>query len=88
MKKETHDDVVSYTDLFTDENGLVWNFLIRPGGSISLYATNTGCYAHDVAFDTLDGQPPNEAAQKVIARLVEIGEGIDRLMSVAIPVSS
>jgi hypothetical protein len=83
MKIEKVEGSTVYTGLFTDENGVTWNFLIRSGGSISLYGTRPGESVHHVIFDTLDGQPPNETAQKILTRLAETAQGINLLISAA-----
>ncbi len=78
--KTIEDGIANYSNLLTTDDGLVWNVLIRAGGSISLYATNTGYMGHGVAWDSLDGKPPSEFAQKIIQQLGEMAEGINALL--------
>jgi hypothetical protein len=73
MKKEIVDGSTVYSDIFTDGEH-TWNLLVREGGSISLYATSLGIYAHQVIYDTLDNLTPNSTAQHVIDRLAELSE--------------
>lgn len=74
--KEEVEGSTVYANLFTDDEGNAWNIIRRAGGSISLYATRAGDSVHYVIFDSLDGEPPSEAAQGIISRLREMAEGI------------
>jgi hypothetical protein len=48
-----------------------FNFLIRNGGSITLYGTRPMWAVHAVAFDTLDNAAPSDFAKEIIALIVE-----------------
>jgi hypothetical protein len=82
MKKEEVDGSTAYRGLYT-EDGLTWNIIVRSGGSVSLYATRPGESVHHVIYDTLDGAPPNATARAVMARLSEMAEGVNALLTAA-----
>jgi hypothetical protein len=71
MNKEIVDGSTVYSELFNDGERM-WNLLVRPNGSVSLYATQPGFHAHQIIFDTLDNLTPNETARRVIGTLAEL----------------
>jgi hypothetical protein len=77
---EEEGDGTYYSDLYMDKHGYVWNILVRAGGSVSLFATNTGYAAHGVVYDTIDVSM-NDTAREVIGRLRDMAEGINLLLA-------
>jgi hypothetical protein len=76
MKKEVVDGSTVYSNLFIDAEGITWNFLIRAGGSVSLYGTQPGEGVHHVVYDSLDGNPPNLRTRRIVHHLNEVADGI------------
>ena len=79
MKIEKCDGSTIYSDLFVDEEGRTWNFLIREGGSVSVYATAPWIPGHGVAWDSLDGKGLNPLAVEVVKQLTSLEAGLAQL---------
>lgn len=81
MKKEIVDGSKVFSDIYTDEQDRTWHICCRDGGSVSLFATHPSISSgHYVVWDSLDKQPPDEAAQFVIIELLDMAEGINLLL--------
>ena len=81
MNIEIVDGSKVYSNILAEPTveGASWNALIRSDNSVSLYLTTPRLYGHAVLFDSLDSQPPNETALRVLNELLELRKVIDVL---------
>ncbi len=81
MKIEQVDGSQVFSELWTDEEGRTWNFLIRSDGSVSLYYTVPDYFGHLVVWDSAWNERPSQMAQVALMKLAELRAGIGKLQS-------
>lgn len=69
MKITTNDGATNYAHIFNTD-GYDWHFIVREGGSISVYGTRTGESYHTIIFDTLDNAQPSKYAKEIISEII------------------